>query len=521
MWNYATSRVKPLNEDIVNGLASQQLEQVEYYIDWYFRCSAKNYPDGIKYKGGTRCTPKETFLEVTKGAQPTRYFEMSRSDVFLMRYEFEFNNKPLAPRHIFLPFCNTGGIMFLRDTQYAITPVISGKVFNVEQGNIYLPSTRLRMGFWQRNTSCICNNMILNQYAVGSHLYKISPEAKRSKLNPLLIHYILAKYGLTNTLKFYNVNAIFGGSELDDLNMDEYLIFKSRQIIPKNKNIRDYPPSQLRIAIKKEEYYTLLGNIVSAIFYIVDNATTATSNFEDLDNPRLWLRLLDFFIFKDQTVEFKMKERMERHLESMESTIDAIAIHTLEKANINCKTIFELFRYLTLYFQDICIHYDFGTMYDLQINTVEPLTFGIRKDIFNAMYQLQKIPPEKLNEAKINFTLSHTLKRDRILSPKGHGELESASIASTCLLYGPTIEIITHGKATSTNGNGNKDLNDPGMLMHPSILEVSSFQACTGKEPTGRGILNPHQKFSKGYITTPNPEYEVPLKKLKQLLKRG
>ena len=522
---YIFERMPKLNEEIVTGISVVQTQKIEHYIDWIFKCSAKMYPAGITYIGGRRCTPKETFNEVTRsasnGTTSSRGFEMARSDVYLMRYEFAYNGVLLNPRFIFLPFIGPGGLMFLRDTQYSVTPVLTGKIFNIEKRNIYLPSTRLRMGFWQIDASCIVNNVIINQYAVGSYLYKISPETNRAKLKPLLIHYILAKYGLADTLKFYGLKGKVGYAELDELDKSDWMVFRSRQVQPRNKSLREFPPSELRIAISKKTYYTLSCNMIASIFYIIDNATAATADINELNDPNLWLRLLDFFIFKEQCGELKIRERMQNHLDSMESTIDAITIDTLEKADIDCSTIFELFRYLSLNFQDNCIHYDFGTMYDLQISTVEPLTFGIRKDIFNAMYGLQKTPLCNLNASKINRILSNALKRDRVLSVKGHGELEPTSIASTCTLYGPTADVITHSKATSLSGDTIKDLNDPGLLMHPSILEIGCIHACTGKEVTGRGILNPFQRFGRGHTTTASPEHKEKLDKLNLQLKRG
>jgi hypothetical protein len=507
MQKWLNARTPKLNRGIVEGLSHLHSPNIEKLIERLWVCSSKGYPPGITYEGGRRCTAKESFLEVTKSNAPNRAFEMSTSDMYLMRYDFAFHGVPLSPRHIFLPFIRPGGLFTVRDTQYMVTPVISGRIFNIEHGEIYLPSTRLRMGFWQKEVSCILNDREINRSSVGGYLYYIHPDTKRSKLNPLLVHYLLAKFGIVDTLKFYGVNAKLGYQELDELDKSEWFVFRSKQMAIKNRSAKEYPPTELRIAISKDSYYVLICDIIASIFYILDNVLCNTSDIAELVNPNYWLRLLYFFIFKETCSENKMVEKMTKHMESMESTIDEITIDGFKRANLNCTTVFELFRFLTINFNDLCIHYDYGTMYDLEIRTIEPLTFGIRKDITNAMYRLQKIPPNNLTAAKINFVLSHSIDRDTILSVKGHGELEPSSIASTCMLYGPTADIITYSKATSSGGDSLTDLNDPNLLMHYSLLEVSSYNACTGKELSGRGLLNPHQSFVHGNVTSPSKKH--------------
>ena len=528
MLDWAFSRMPSLNKDIINGIAKKQMEKVEFIVDWIFRCSATGYPPGMKYLGARRCTPKETFAELTKSTSirgsssnnVVRTFDLSRSDVFLEEYRFSFNGVELNPRYINLPFISPGGIMFNRGTQYVITPVITGKDFNVEENNIYLPSTRLRMGFWQINTGCMHNDQEINQTSVGSYLYKLDTK-KRSNLKPLLIHYILSKYGLSKALEFYGVKFKIGFAELDSLDKSEWHVFKSRQIPIRRRDMNGIPPVELRIAISSDTFYMLMGNIISGIFYILDNMPIIVDDLYELENPSFWTRLLYFFIHKEQCSEAKLVEKMTTHIESMETTIDSITINALKSSNISCDNIYEIFKYLTIYFQDIIIHYDFGTMYGLQINTVEPLTFGIRRCIFNAMYDLQKIPVHQLNPNKINKVLQRRLARDVILDVKGHGEMVPTFIASTCPIYGPSADIISYADAAAM---GSKDtpteINDRGLFLNASVLEATNVQACVGREFTGRGSLNVFFKLSEAYTTVRGQEHQKEIQMLEAQLKR-
>ena len=242
-----------MNKRIVEGLAVSQLNDVENYVHDVFRCAAESFPEGMKYLGGRRCTPLEQFREITRALNPTCRFDLLRSDVYLMKYSFSFNGVELSPRYIFLPFVSDGGLIHLRGTQYKITPVLGGKVFNIEKGNIYMPTPRLRMGFNKTPTTCILNGRILNTSSVTSRLHNMkTPE--RSVLQPILLHYMLAEYGLYTTMKdFFKVDIKFGKGELDKLDPAEWMVYRSRQLPIITRKIETNEVTELRIAIHKDQ----------------------------------------------------------------------------------------------------------------------------------------------------------------------------------------------------------------------------------------------------------------------------
>lgn len=520
MLDHINARMPKFNKSIIKGLAVEQMNQVESYINEAFRCAAESFPPGLTYVGGVRCTPMEQFKEITRALKPIKMFELSRSDIYLMRYHFRFNGIDLRPQHIFLPFISDGGLMYLNGTQYQVTPVLSGRVFNVERGNIYMRTPRMPMGFWHHEVSCVLNDKVIHTSAIGSYLFHIEKPTDRSKLEPCILHYNLAEYGLTTTLKkFFGVDAKIGNQELEKLPKNEWMIYSSRQLPPVIKRPGPYEVSTIRIAVPAHQHYELLNGVIATIFYIIDNSVESTKDLESLENPQLWLRLLYNFIFKEPSTEKKLYERMESHLSGMKNVMDPITKRNLLQSGIHCETFFDLVHYLCINYQDLVIHYDVGTMYNKELTTVKYVLYNVVYNIFKTMYELQRLPPELLTPEKITKVMITSFRKDTILSVRRHGELTPVSIATDCKPFSATCNAITHSQATVTDKQKNTNAaNDLGLMLHESQAECSTYQWITGHDPVGRSKINPFIVFKQRDYITPNAEIENDILAIRELL---
>ena len=240
----ASSRPK-LNPDICEGLPLLHIREVEEYINDIFRSAAESLPPQLKYVGPERCTPYEEYKEIIRPLKPKRSFELARSDIYLMKYNFTFNGVPLRPRYIFLPIISDGSIIHLKGTQYKVSPVLGGRAFNIERGIIFMNTPRARLTFNKTPVSFILNRQISHADIVYSPMYNMSA-TDRSKLVSSLVHYQLAEYGLHGMMKrYYNTDIKVGYEELDELiGTGEWYVFASRQLPPigrgKNKFCNPY-----------------------------------------------------------------------------------------------------------------------------------------------------------------------------------------------------------------------------------------------------------------------------------------
>ena len=512
-----------MNEHITNGIVSGQMQGIEKMVHDAFLCAAEGFPSGLRYCGFVRCTPLEQYKELTRPLKPFRMYDLAVSDVYLIKVKFTFNGIELAPQYIFLPFCREGGLMYLKGVRYQITPVLAGSIFNIEEGAIYMPVYKARLGFKESKISCFVNDQLLNTICVYSHMYN-EPAKSRSTLNPTLVHYILAEYGLTKALKLiFNVDVSIGGAELDSKS-DTMFIYRSRNL-PIQQRLRVTTVPVIRLAIPKNQHYAMLDSVMCTIIYIIDNCVEGTADINQLEDPNLWLSLLDRFIRKAIDNTRKRFEKLTDHLNWVKSILDPISKRVLLNINIPVADTFELFRYICLNFHDMIIHNDAGSMYNKELNTVKYVIYNIIHGIFITMYELEtlkKLPPAAITADKVEKILRGALKKEKIYNTRAHGELTYGSIATNCKQYGGTCSVVSHNQAIVVSGSSRSSSTsvDPSILLHPSQIEVCSSNWITKKGPTGRNVLNPFLNFQHGTYTSSMPEMRPYVVNMEELFKK-
>jgi hypothetical protein len=195
----------------------------------------------------------------------------------------------------------------------------------------------------------------------------------------------------------------------------------------------------------------------------------------------------------------------------------------LAAGNIPCDTIFDLFAYVIVHYQDLQIRQDLGTMYYKDLTTVKYLLSNIVYNIFQIMWAIEKVPAHLLSKKRFDDIFMMQMRRDKILDVKGHGELTPVSIATDCMMYSATCNMISHNKATvSTRGSkhSKKTTTDVSLLLHPSQAEVSTYQWITHHGPEGRNKTNPFLTFSEKNYITPSNELMLDILEFKKLLSK-
>lgn len=510
-----------MNYDICNGIAKKQIEEeIEPYINNVFLSASESLTSRFQYIGMQHCTPLEEFREAVRPPKPCRSFELSKSNVYMVKLLFRFDGREMRPRYVYLPYLNDGDIIYLKGTQYKVTPVIGGRAFNVDKGKIYMAIGRARMYFDKTLVSFILNERVTHADAVYSPLYNLKP-AERSKLPSLLVHYLLAEFGLVEMFKrYFKIDIEIGEHGLDNLvETGEWMIFRSRQMAPVGRGRGFYNPSNIRIGIKACDYKPIMNSIIGAVFYIIDNCADSVT-VEDTSNPEMWLRLLPKFVFKTSESERKMFDEMTNHLKSIRYYMDPITKNTLARSGIICRDIFDLLHFFNVNFHDIVIHHDVGSMYNQELSTTKYLSYHIVHNIFMMMFDIMKLNGDRITFDNVTGIMDTVLKRDKIFTIGGHGELSADGIATDCKPYAATCNMITQSKAASAGKKSDHSnaMLDPSLLLHHSQVEVATYQMMSKAEPTGRSKCNPFVYFGERSFITANPNLVDYINNLKTLL---
>lgn len=524
MLNHVKDTLPMVNKEAVDGRIFNTVEANESYVHECMTNLFSSFENGLRYCGWKRCTPEEQWRETVR--QPRgrfqkgkHQFDLSKSNVYLCKYLFTYNGEPLTPRYLFLPDPQPGNLIHLMGTQYKIIPVIAGVVFNIEKGNIYLPTPLCKFGFWRFKTTCLKGNKTIYEDAVCSYLLN---QAKKYRPNentlvPCLLHYILAKHGLKETLAMFKIPEYqVGFNELDELD-DNWVVYKSRQLHHKRGM---YQLAETRIAIPKQYTGGITDTVISTIIYILDSCPESTVDVADFEKPNYWNYCLRKFIFKYPN-DAKNVNKAKKHLGSIEADFDISARLTLNRQKVNVQTIYQLFHYLITRYNDTLIHHDVGSMYGLEITTTKYLMQSIVESLGNFRYRLKQIPPHLLSAQKINETMSMFINKDKIFNTALHGELNPVSIASDCVPFSSVMNLIPHSRAAASgrSSKGSTLVVEQDKLLHPSQLTVASSLVVTKSDIMGRNNINPFVHIEGG-ITRVNPGLKDDIKQIERLLKR-
>lgn len=502
------SNKKEVNKDVCQGIVSIQGKEIINYIDLIWKTAASNFPKGLSYEGFEVCTPYEEFTEDTRAAKPFRMFELSESTVRMYKFFLKYNGEMLKPRYIKIPYILDGDFIKLNDTQYRVSPVLGGRLFNVEQGKIFMHIPTVRYEFSKNPFSFVLNDEDIHIYYLFSpSFYRgIAPENK-STLNTTLVHYLLTNsHGLTGLLKniFKLSDFKVGYDELDLLDKNEWKVASSKQLYLRAKDINVL---RIKIAIPSKEYTTIIGSVLGTLIYIMENSVENIT-IDSLDNPNLWIRLLYKFIFKipDFRVEY---QKMTDHLSSIKRSIDDITKHNmlLEKIPFKSDTaFFDLLVYLINNYHHIIAKHQEGDCYDLELTINKHLLTNITNTIFIVMYKLERqANTQGLNITKINSILDQFLWVKSFFNTMDHGELDTIRFPGDCKIYNSTCRVSTISKIVRSGKHNKRILStaDGGGSFNATQLEIFSKFIITKSSPSGNSVLNPFG------ITFDNGSYSI------------
>ena len=509
------------NKEVCEGLAYHQLLHAEKWIHEAFIAASKAWPKDLVYKGPQRCTPEEQFIQVAK--KNKKQYEIAKNDVYLVKYRFDYQGVFLKYVYFLIPFSQRGGLIYLNGALYKITPVIGGKIFNIEEGNIFMPVPKNRaLVFKGVHLNVAKNGKLVNTNGVYSPLHHFRIRTDRSNFVSSLVHYILAKYGLSKTLNnLFDLNAVIGDISIEEQYKETHDVYRSAQWKSvMKKGGKEYTQgSVLRIAIPKEKYNKVNDSVMASIFYIIDKYPGAI-HLEDLDESELWLRVLDKFIFKTSTIDKKGLEHLNAHMQSVENMLDKSTIDMLYSEDIKVNNIFELFKFIIYDYNDLVIHEDSGSMFNKEINVLKYFLYNIVHAINTFSNEIIKFDESQLNAKKIAKKLDDLLPIYATLTVRGHGELTPVSVSVDFMPYYATCNLMSRAKAASggRNKRNQKNITDPLMLVHSSQVEVTTFGWITKADPTGRGKANPFTYFDRPFHTCQHPNNEERLKNIQQYL---
>lgn len=538
-----------LNPVLANGLATVYMPYAEQYLLQVFHTIQKTYPEGLVFKGSRRCTPQEEYVESIHprkarlgGKRQSRYtLEMARSDLYLVRYDFEYFGVPLKPIYIFLPFVGQGGRITLAGSQFVISPTLSDRVFSIGENSIFVRLIRDKLTVKRRIGHHRTNILVLDsgrtvpvphletvQFTYSSIHHKQSAKSKNSSAKgpstrpeTCLTHYLFCKYGVKETFRRFAKCDIGMGTTISEEQYPapEWVICSTAGTPPPFVGKAPYRPTQIKLAIPVSAYTPKVKAMVDAFFYVVDH-------FPDMfeikpgeehlvDDFRKWRSVLGMIISGPDTLFIKLLTEMDNHIESLDDYIDEIMRAKLRLLGLEINDFYEFCDLINENFNKWILNNadKVHSMHDKELSILYNVLIDITSEIFKSAYKIKATASTKkpLTAIEIETILHKHLKKGLIYSLRNtHPEVSTIAYSGDNQVFKVTTTIVPQ---SSTGGRGGKrggkrgSIGDPTQRLHTSVAEFASYSAMPKRDPSGRGRLNPFAKIDSNGTLVRNEQF--------------
>lgn len=527
------SEVPKFNPTIAKGLVVEQVKYAEQFIERTLYSAQSRFPEGLTFKTLERCTPQEQWQEIARKRGGTRTYEVAHSDLYLVKLIFDFKGEEIK-RFLFLPFVKPGGIITLRGSTFAISPVLADKALSVGTDTIFLPMSMAKIKFEKAVQHYLADGKHVSGYVIWSMLYNRSAESLRSEgrpsvqANTTMVHYLFCKFGVKETFKrFFETDVVIGHDEItaEKYPADKWIILRSTKIKPKKLKERYYVGSDIAIAIPREQYNSNTIGAITGFFYVVDHFPNRVKAeyLHGEDELRLWKVLLGKLIFPAGVNEGKLITDINTHFISLDGYLDDQVRDNLRDDGIMCEDIYDLFIYIILNFADRTAKSvnDVNSMYGKRLTVLRYILYDITSHIFKFMFKLTNNTQKQLTKENIIDAMNFNLRPDLIMRLNHrHGEVASISVPGDNMVFKVTSNLVMQTDSSGLGSRSKGNMHDPTKMLHSSIAEIGSYLHLPKSEPTGRGRINPFIEINDDGLVERRERYRALLDEIQRKINR-
>ena len=535
--NFIHATTPKMNLEVTRGLACRQVADAMAYVERIWRCAEPGFPEGLRYHGTFRCTPKEVFDFATAKKNNRQTFEFTKSDIYLVKHKLSWQGEPLKDQYTYLPFVSEAGLISIMGSMFSISPVLADKAVSVGEDSIFIPLNRDKLTFRRTQHHFLIDGVRHQGSVVWSNIHHASKKsngpmsARRTmNANAAMVHYLFCKYGLTRTFQqFTNTHVVAGYPEditPEKYPSDKWIIFSSfhQQHGKAPTGIREkfYSGTKVRLAVKRQDFTESVEHLVSGFWYVADRFPDRM-NPEYFDDVRFWKPLLGHVIYANDDNEGRLLNKVDQHMASLDGYIDGMVRNNLAEDGIFVHDLYDLFMHIIeTYSSRITGNASSAaSMYDKRLMILRYVLIDIIKAIFGLMFALQGNTKKAITKADVLNAMQRFLKPLLIIKINHkHGEVSSVNSPSDCMAFKVTSNMVLQTNIGNGGGNAKSIIIDSSRILHASIAEVGQMNNLPKGEPTGRTRINPYVILDKECSIVRNPELEAIIEKTQAAIQR-
>jgi len=528
------NHVPGFNPIIAKGIATAHVPHSLKLVDQVWESINREFPPGLVYVKSEYCSPVEEYREGARKRTPTRTpkrietkikrapkfaFDLAPTTVRLAKFYFKFNGKDMAPRYMYIPYCEPGGLMTMAGSRFAISPILQDIVISPDENNVFAQLLCIKLIFRRQRYDFMVDNETRSTKVVWSMIYnktedmrKLTPTIKAVTCMP---HYLFCKFGVRDTFKKYlGFVPEFSDGEFTDQThpIDEWVVCESRGVRPENNPRLDYVKPKLQVAVRRSQWNNNVENMIGSLFYLVDHFPKRMV-LNELDSTWLWQVLMGHILWTGDMNEGDLAQKIKNHFKSVDQYMDLITQQKLESIGIHVESTYDFFVHVMENFTKWTMNeaHRIPSMFGKEMSILNYLLYDITYSIVQTNFAIHTAyrrsltdPKRPLTERTIEEIFKKRLKPGNIFKiTNGRPGVSSIAIPGDNMVSKLTTLLVPQ-----TSKNGRRDGNaDATKAPDASVPQIGGFLNIQKKSPTGRTRANPWAHLTDSFITTENPEF--------------
>lgn len=526
--------IPQVNDRIASGYAKTQLDTVDQDLHEVLMSARKGFPEGLVYEGCERVSPQDTFKFLTspRSTSVTRMqFDLSRTDVFLVKFKFSFEGKGVKDQFLFLPFVDDCSRMHIRNSLFYIKPVVADALMSVEGDYIFINVTSTRGNFYKKRHAILQNGITTINNIIHAMIHHELSKLHRSFKNKAVrlrvlgvAHYLFAKYGVAETFRRFEDADIVVGT--DNINKKEYpreewTIFESTGLKPDGHPDKFYQSHNIRIAVPNEKVTPHVVSMLTALFFVLDNYPT-TLTVENVLDKKWWLKIMGVIIFGSEMSEIDCYEKAREHFQSMDGYFDSIAREEAISRQIFVSDMYEFIHHISKNFTALIdkeSRKGANCMYGKRLTVSRYILLEIYANIFRQI-NFSKKRSGDLTAGEIEKMLGRAFRLRQVFEiNSGLQYVTTIQSPADCRMFKITCSVIPQQKTQPKSNEVSKAaLRDPKRLLDISHVEVGAITHLPKSHPIGDAIVSPFAKTTSNGTLQPNPIHADLIKRTEYLI---
>ena len=528
-----------MNDRVCSGIANEHIKWATEFIDAQWRNAlAPLEAMGLTYHGGVRC-PLNECLEnsSSRSSKGKRYLELEKTDMFLMKYFLKLHGEELPPVYLYVPYTRPGGLTTIKGSVFTLSPVLIDRAISVGEDQIFVNVAKDRFSFRRTMHYILQDNERLAEYVVWANIHHVKRSARGRGTGPYShvqmdatpVLYLLCKLGLKGTMEKYGTKNYAVGTEFpeDKYPRNEWSIFSSTQTCPPSfkGNIRvrsAYIPTNIKVAVKTKDVNPRIISLLTGLFYIIDHFPDRceVEYMDDLDH---WRLILGHNTFNTNTIESRLLQDIDSHINSLDNYIDGMVKKDLHKGGVPVEDLYDLFVYM-LDHLPLLISQGAGninTLYGKQLVVLPYVLRSVIEMIFTFSFLLRPGSQRELvykDVVKIMRSLKPTIARKM---NSGNAAVSSTSSSCDNMLFRITTTMIQQNNSATVGRRSRKiSHNDASALLNASLAEAASWNQLPKSSPTGYERINPYVLIDEDSVIQRNPKFIEIIDKTQALIQK-